>query len=403
MGNMEYISRKKYLEKIVPFINKNLIKVILGQRRVGKSYFLLELVDYIESTNPGAHIIFINKEQAKFAHIQNDSDLINHVHSHSQDIKDKVYLFIDEVQDIQDFEKAVRSLLTEEKFDIYLTGSNATLLSGELSTYLAGRYIKLTLHSLAYPEFLVFHKLTKSEDSLQKFIKFGGMPYLIHLELVDELVYEYLSNIYDSIILRDIVSRYNIRNVSLLENLNRYLADNVGSLLSASRISDFLKSQKLNYSPKIIIDYLVYLENTFFVQKVRRANIQGRKIFEINDKYYFEDLGLRHTLLRYTLRDINKVMENLVYNHLIYCGYKVFVGQLGKKEIDFWGEKGNKYIYLQVSYQITDEKVHEREFGNLLEIKDNHPKYVITMDRLAGESYKGIESINLLDFLTMEI
>ncbi|MFW5761680.1 MAG: ATP-binding protein [Cyclobacteriaceae bacterium] len=399
---MEVIQRKKYINRITPFINKNLVKVILGQRRVGKSYLLFQLMDFIKQSNPKASVIYINKEQAKFAHINDELDLLKFINSFGQE-SEKVYLFIDEVQDIRNFEKAVRSLLTDEKYDIYLTGSNATLLSGELSTFLAGRYIEIPLHSLAYQEFLIFHKLENNEYSLHKYIKYGGMPYLIHLELSDELVYEYLINIYNSIILRDIVSRYNIRNVAFLENLTRYLADNLGSLLSASRISNFLKSQQLNYSPKTIIEYLTYLENTFFVQKVRRANVQGRKIFEINDKFYFEDLGLRHSLIRFSIKDINKVMENLVYNHLIYCGYKVFVGQLGKKEIDFMGEKGNKKIYVQVSYQITDEKVHAREFGNLLEINDNHPKYVITMDQLAGESYKGIEHFKLLNFLTMEL
>jgi len=403
MTNKVYIERKRYFDRIRPFIDKDLIKVITGQRRVGKSYFLLQVIDFVKKTSPDGQIIFINKELEEFSEITNHIELLKYVKSQFVSKKGKIYLFVDEVQDIKDFEKALRNFHAEGNYDIYITGSNAALLSGELSTLLAGRYIEFQMNSLSYPEFLFFHELENSEDSLMKYIKYGGLPYLINLDLNDEVVYEYIKSIYNSIVLKDIVARYQIRNVFLLDNLNRFLADNVGSLLSAKRISDFLKSQHLDYSPRVIINYLSYLTNSFFVHRVRRANLQGRKIFEINDKYYFEDLGLRHSIIRFSNNDINKVLENLVFKHLIYCGYSVFVGQFGKKEIDFWCEKEGNSIYVQVVYLIPDQKTHQREFGNLNEIKDNYPKYVVSMDPIAGEPYQGILHMHILDFLNSDL
>lgn len=403
MSDWINIERKKYLNRIKPFINKNIIKVITGQRRVGKSYFLLQVIDLVKTSYSQGQILFINKELEEFAEITDHLKLLNFVKRKSDPKRGKIYLFVDEIQDIKNFEKALRDLQAKENYDIYITGSNAALLSGELSTLLAGRYIEFQMHSLSYQEFLFFHKLENNEGSLMKYIKYGGLPYLINLELKDEIVYEYIKSIYNSIILKDIVARYQIRNVFLLDNLNRFLADNVGSLLSAKRISDFLRSQKLDYSPRIIIDYLTYLTNSYFVHKVRRANLQGRKIFEVNEKYYFEDLGLRHSIIRFTNNDINKVLENLVYKHLVLSGYDVFVGQLGKKEIDFWCEKEGNSIYVQVVYLIPDEKTHQREFGNLMDIKDNFPKYVVSMDPIAVDPYHGIFHMHILDFLNTDL
>ncbi|NQU81188.1 MAG: ATP-binding protein [Bacteroidetes bacterium] len=395
-----YIKRNSYFEKIKPFINKDLIKVITGQRRVGKSYFLNQVMDFIQKDKPDCQIIYINKELDEYSEVKDYKNLLDYVKINCNKEKSMVYLFIDEIQDILDFERALRSLLAEGGYDIYITGSNAAMLSGDLSTYLSGRYIEVQIYSLSFSEFMNFHNLEKGEETLIKYIKYGGLPYLKNLELNDNIAYEYIKSIYNTIVLKDIVARYQIRNVFLLDNLNRFLADNVGSLLSAKRISDFLKSQNLNYSPKVIINYLGFLTNSFFVYKVYRANIKGRKIFEINKKYYFEDLGLRHTITRFTVNDINKVLENLVYKHLIICGYQVVVGQMGNKEIDFWCEKQGKTIYVQVAYQISDEKTQQREFGNLIEIQDNYPKYVVTMDKFSSGSYKGIEHVHIIDFLT---
>lgn len=393
-----YIKRKYYLKKIKPFIDKDIIKVIIGQRRVGKSYLLFQIMDAIKEKHKNANIIYINKELNKFEKIKNYQDLLKYVEEKAKP-KKKSYIFIDEIQDIEKFEKALRSLNATGKYDIYCTGSNTDLLSGELATYLSGRYIEINVFSLSYLEFLTFHKLKNSPESFLKYLKYGGLPYLIHLELNDEVVYDYLRNVYNTILFKDVVSRYKIRNFAFLENLVWYLADNTGSLVSAKKISDFLKSQRIKISPNIVLDYLSFLAQAFFIFKVPRSSIGGKKIFEINEKYYFEDLGLRHSIVSYKQLDINKILENLVFLHLKIAGYKITVGQLGKKEVDFVCEKKGEKMYVQVAYLIT-EKNTEREFGNLLAIKDNYPKIVVSMDEVIGNSkYEGIKHLHVRDFL----
>ncbi|MBI5299638.1 MAG: ATP-binding protein [Deltaproteobacteria bacterium] len=394
-----YIKRQKYLSKIKPYIDKDIIKVLVGQRRVGKSYMLFQVMDKIKETDSSANIIYIDKELHEFEKISDHRSLLKYVEDKSKESNKRSFLFIDEIQDIENFEKALRSLKSSGKFDIYCTGSNANLLSGELATYLSGRYIEIKINSLSYSEFLTFHKLEECEESFLKYIKYGGLPYLMHLELSDAIVYDYLKNVVNTILLKDIVARFNIRSVAFLERLVEYIADNVGSLVSAKKISDFLKSQKINMSANVVLNYLSNLCSTFFIYKVQRQDVKGKKIFEINDKYYFEDLGLKHSIINYNQVDINKVLENLVFNHLIADGFDVKVGQLDKKEIDFVGEKNGEKIYVQVAYRITEEN-REREFGNLLLIPDNHPKVVVSLDELIGEtSFKGIRHINLRKFL----
>lgn len=394
-----YIQRNIYLDRIKPYIGKNIIKVVTGQRRVGKSYLLYQIMDLIKNAHKNANIIYINKELDEFSGIRSYRDLLNFVKKRAQSGKN--YVFIDEIQDIEKFEKGLRSLKAEGKYDIYCTGSNANLLSGELATYLSGRYIEIKVYSLSYKEFLKFHKMRDSNESLSKYIKYGGLPYLINLKMDDEVVFGYLKSIYDTILLKDVVARYKIRNISFLENLVKYLADNTGSLVSAKKISDFLKSQKINISPNIVLDYLSFLSNAFFVLKVSRSSLQGKKIFEINDKYYFEDLGMRHSVVSYKQFDINKILENVIFLHLLISGYSITVGQLKDQEIDFVCEKQNKRIYVQVAYLITDDN-KEREFGNLLAVKDNYPKYVVSMDEIIGEQeYKGVKHKNIRDFLIM--
>lgn len=394
-----YIPRPYYLKKIEPFIDKEVFKVIVGLRRVGKSYFLFQIMDTIKSKHPDANIVYINKELYKFDHIQNYRDLVQDIESKKSATK-KNYLFIDEVQDIEDFEKALRHFQAAGGYDIYCTGSNAKMLSGDLATYLSGRYIELPIFSLSYPEFLQFHQIKNTSEALLHYIKFGGLPYLIHLELQDQIVYDYLRNVYNSVLLKDIVARHQVRNVPFLENLVKFLADNTGSLLSAKRISDYLKSQRVDMSPSIVLNYLSHLVSAFFIFKVPRSEISGRKIFEVGEKYYFEDLGLRHTILGYRQRDINKVLENLVFTHLVRSGYEVTVGQMGNKEIDFVGRRNGDKLYVQVAYLIPDEKAWDREFNNLQTIKDNHPKMVLSMDEAVGEQYQGIRHLQIREFLS---
>ena len=399
MNEKNVIYRHSYFQMIEPYIGNNLIKVLIGQRRVGKSYILLQLMDEIRKRDPLAEIIYINKEDYAFDAIKNYADLISFLQARVKPEK-MTYLFIDEVQDIEKFEKVLRSLQSGGGYDIYCTGSNARLLSGELATYLAGRYIQIRVFALSYVEFLRFHNLQDSSTSLQKYIRYGGMPHLINLKKEERVYYEYLRNVFDTIVLRDVVARYKVRNVSFLQDLIYFLADNIGSIVSAKRISDYLKSQKINLLPKSVLEYIYYLESVFFVERVKRTEIGGRKIFEIGDKFYFEDLGMRHALVPFQQKDLNKVLENLVYHHLRAMHFDVFVGKQNDREIDFVAEKNGKKHYIQVAYIIPDEKTHEREFGNLLKIGDNFPKMVVSMDEFAGGDYKGIAHWSIRKFLT---
>lgn len=245
-----------------------------------------------------------------------------------------------------------------------------------------------------------FHNLTKSNDTLLKYIKYGGLPYLVNLQFDDEIIYGYLRNVYNSIILKDVVARYNIRDIDFLDRLIEYLSDSLGSLISAKKISDYLKSQKIGLSINTIQNYLQYLCNSFYIDKVKRYDIQGKKIFEINDKYYFRDLGLKHAFFPYQPIDIGKVIENLIYNHLLSQDYKIYIGKIDNKEIDFVAKKGDKILYIQAAYLLQDQNTIDREFNNLLSINDNHPKIVVAADEYSTGNYKGIENIHITEFLT---
>lgn len=395
----EFYKRELYLDRIKPFVNTQMIKVLTGQRRVGKSFLIFQLMDYIRLSYPFSDFIYINKELFEFDGLKDYSDLVNYVTQKRNNLNDKCFLFIDEVQDITNFEKALRHFFAEGGYDIYCTGSNANMLSGELATYLSGRYIEFKVYSLTYNEFLQFHKLEDSSDSFTKFYKFGGLPYLINLPFNELLVSDYLRSIYDTIILKDVVNRYSIRNVRQLQDLTIYLADTIGNLFSANKISEYLKSQRVDLPPKTILEYLTYLNNAYFVKRLRPADIQGKRQFQIGEKYYFEDLGIRHAIRPFRPNDIGQVLENIVCHHLLVNGYNLLVGRDGDREIDFVGEKDGEKIYVQVAYSVMDPKTHEREFGNLLAIKDNYPKMVITMDELEGSSYEGIKQIPIRKFL----
>ena len=295
-------------------------------------------------------------------------------------------MFIDEIQDIPEFEKALRSLLLNEFNDIYITGSNAHMLSGELATYLSGRYVEFTVYSLSYPEFLQFHTLEDSFASYAQYARYGGLPYLINLTLTDEVVDEYLKSVYSTIVYRDVVSRYNLRNSAFLEKLVRFLSENTGSLFSAKNISDYLKSQHTTVSVNQILNYVEYLSSSFLIHRVERYDLIGKRIFEIGEKYYFENMGLRNVVAGYRLSDKAKILENVVYNHLLYLGYSVKVGNLEK-------------LYVQVALRLDNEQTIEREFGNLLKIQDNYPKMIVTEDEFHGNTYEGIRNVSVREFL----
>jgi predicted AAA+ superfamily ATPase len=400
---MELIDRPIYTKRISPFIGEGIIKVLTGQRRVGKSCILQQMMNVMREKDPSAGIIYINMEFEEFRMIRNDHDLFEFLKGRLLP-KVRNYLFIDEIQDIEGFENVLRSLQAKESCDIFCTGSNAKILSGELSTYLSGRFIEFHIHSLSYREFLLFHKIESNNKSLMLYLTYGGMPYLSRLGLTDELVFEYLRNIYSTILLKDVVKREGIRNIDFLETLALYAADNVGNLFSANNISKFLKSQRTDISTTQVISYLKALCNSYLINKVGRIEINGIKKFEVGDKYFFEDLGLRNCFLGFNLqRDIHKLMENAVYLHLSVLEYEVFVGKHDNQEVDFVGIKHGIKAYIQVTYLMTDEKTRDREFGNLFRIKDNYPKYVVSLDDFnKGSDVEGIRHMHLSDFLLLE-
>lgn len=392
------VKREDYIKRVLPFIGKNLIKVFTGQRRVGKSYLLFQIMDYLLGQDSQTAILYINKEDIIFSAIKTAQDLHDYVLQHKSNTT-KTYVFIDEIQDIENFETALRSLLLHEDLDLYCTGSNAKLLSGDIAGYLSGRAIEIVVYSLSYPEFLVFHSLKDSDKTLEIYLKYGGLPYLKNLILEDDVVFEYLKNIYNTIVYRDIINRFSIRNVSFLEQLVLFFASNIGSLFSAKKISDFLKSQRINIASNQVQTYSDYLVNAFLIHRVSRYDLVGKRIFETGEKYYFENLGIRNALWGYRIEDRGKIMENVVYNHLLFRGYQVQVGNLGALEIDFVAQRAGEKLYVQVALSINEPQTMEREFGNLKKIKDNFPKIVITFDAFKGNTDEGIIATDLRSFL----
>lgn len=401
---MEIITRQKYLDRILSFLNKGMILALTGQRRAGKSYILRDLAKIIREEYSEANIIYINKEKKKFDNLKSHIELDAYL-SDKIDPDKSNFLLIDEVQDISGFEYTLRSLNADEECQIIITGSNAKMLSSELSTYLGGRYIDIHIQSLSYREFLEFHNLTDSQEDLEKYLTFGGLPHLYRLGLENtDMVWEYIQNIYNTIVLKDVIEREGIRNVTLFENLLSFVSDNVGQLVSGSSISKYLKANKVDLTPNTVLNYLNSAGNAYIINKVARYDIHGKKLLETNDKYFFEDLGLRNILVGSNReRDIEKLIENAVYLHLKSLGYKIMVGAITNGEIDFVAEKNGKRIYVQAAYLIADDKTREREFGNLLKIKDNFPKYVVSMDPISlPRSYEGIDHTPLRQFLLTE-
>jgi predicted AAA+ superfamily ATPase len=393
-------TRAAYLNKTMPFIGKQLIKVFTGQRRVGKSYLLFQIMAYVIQQDNEAAIIYINKEDLQFSFILTAADLVNYINEQKSTNK-LTYVFIDEIQDIENFGQALRSLLLDGGLDLYCTGSNANMLSGDIAGNLSGRYIEIEVFSLSYIEFLQFHNLNNNQEALDYYLKYGGLPYLKHLPLDDEIVFEYLKNIYNTIIYRDIINRFNVRSTTFLEQLVLFLANNTGSLFSAKKISDFLKTQRINMAPNQVQTYIGHLTSAFIIHQVPRYDIVGKRLFEIGDKYYFENLGIRHGIWGYRLEDMGKIIENAVYNQLLYKGFKVTVGVLHQAEIDFIADKNGEKHYYQVALTVNLPQTFEREFGNLKAIADNYPKTVITMQPFSGNTVDGIQVVDLRTFLSV--
>lgn len=397
---MATIIRQAYIDKIEKYLGKETIIVLVGQRRVGKSYMMKTVRDQ-KASNPDNNIIYIDKEKREFDSIRNYQDLNQYIDEHFVASKHN-YILIDEIQDITEFERSIRSFRTEPNTDIIITGSNAKMLSNELSTLIGGRYKEIYIQSLSYKEFLVFHQLPDNDDSLAKYIQYGGLPGLAKIGLEEDDAREYQMDIFHTVLLKNVIMRNRIRNVPFLENLVRFLADNTGNLISANSIAKYMKSQGESITSTVIINYISFLCEAYILHKVNRFDIHGKRIFETNDKFYFEDNGIRNALAGGTREgDIEKVIENIIYQHLIRLGYQVYVGQLQAGEIDFVCTKPDgQRIYVQASYIIADMATREREFGNLRAINDNYPKYVISMTPLLTRNDdNGITHLHLRKFL----
>jgi|WetSurMetagenome_2_1015567.scaffolds.fasta_scaffold127383_2 uncharacterized protein len=391
--------RNRYIERIKPFMRKSIVKVLTGHRRAGKSFIFFQLMELICNEEPEANIIYINKEDISFTDLKTAKDLNDFVLSNS--VKNKMnYIFVDEIQEIADFRIAIRSLALDENNDIYVTGSNSEVFSTDLANMLGGRYIEFTIYSLSYMEFIDFMDLPNDDNTLEKYIHFGGLPYIIHLPLEEDIIMEYNNNIYSTIILKDVINRKKIRNTVFLEQLVAFLAGNIGNIFSAKSISDFLKSQHIGVSSMAVSDYAQALSDAYIVHKVGRYDIAGKKIFERGDKYYFENMGIRNAIAGYKPQDRGMRLENLVYNHLVYCGYDVKVGCFGQQEIDFVCRRKGETLYVQVAAELSKQDTIEREFGKLLAIKDNYPKIVVSGEKTFENTYDGVEHIYIRDFLS---
>ncbi len=403
---MDIIVRKTYLSHIIAHLNKGMMIFLVGQRRVGKSFMLRQLHGWLEQNRPECTVVYVNKELIDFSQITNARELYDYVVPQLTAGREN-YLLIDEVQDIEGYEDALRSLHAEDLCQIVATGSNAYIFSSELSTRLGGRYVEIPVYGLSYREFIEFHGLQDSDETLLDYLRVGGLPGLRLYNINDEIeVRDYLQGVYDTIMMRDVIMREQIRNVAFMSNLSRFIADNIGKLISVNSIVKFMKSQGEKISEAVTSTYISHLNKALVINQVSRYDLHGKKLFELIYKYYFADLGLRNYLCGFRVRtSIEKLMENAVYLHLLMQSYNVNVGILRAGEIDFVATKGPRTIYIQVTYLLATEETVKREFGNLAAINDNYPKYVVSMDPVSGElaEYPGIQHVHLRQFLKMDL
>jgi uncharacterized protein len=396
------IIRTRYLNSLKPFIDKPLIKAITGIRRSGKSTLLKQIVDGLKKKGiKSEQIIFINKELFEFDFIRAYSDLHRYVTSKTVSKYKVNYLFVDEAQEIEQWEKAINSLLAEKRYDVYITGSNASLLSSELATLLSGRYVEFPMFTLTFKEFseLYAEKHPKETDIFPVFLKYGGFPGLHSMEWEENVLYQYLQAIYNTIVLKDLVMRYQVRDVAMLSHILTFLADNCGNITSAKSISDFVKSQNRKVSTDTVQNYIHFALNAMLIQQVRRYDINGKRILETHEKYFMNDLGLRYVMIGYTPALISGQLENAVLLEMLARGYKVTIGKNQQKEIDFIVEKGNDKIYIQVCSSLSDGKVIDREYGAYSGVNDHFPKYVLSLDSGFETDRNGIKWMNIKDFL----
>ena len=399
------LKRDEYIKQIVPFIDKDVIKVLTGIRRSGKSVMLKLLMEELKNIGINENqFIYINFENLKYRNLKNYERLYDFILNKVDDKYKSYYIFLDEIQEVEEWERCVNSLRVDEdfNFDIYITGSNAKLLSGELSTYLAGRYIEFVVYPFSFKEFFEIiqekNQEIKVKEAFQKYVKFGGMPFLHNLDYNFEASMQYLQDLYASIILKDITQRNNIRDTDLLERIINYVVMNIGNTFSATSISKFFKSENRKVAIETILNYIKACEEAFLVYRVARNDLLGKKILNVNEKYYIADHGIREAIMENNQKDINQILENIVYFEMLRRGYNVKIGKVDNLEVDFVCKKNDETIYIQVSYLLASEDTKEREFSVLENIKDNYPKYVLSMDEF-DMSRNGIKHVNLIEFL----
>ena len=398
---MDILTRQHYADIVDSWIGKGNIIVLVGSRRVGKSYILKDFIQR-HSRDENSNIIYVDKEKKNFKSIKNKDDLDTWIEERFVPGKHN-YILIDEVQEIESFEDSVCSWYSEDDTDVLITGSNSDLLSGELATRLSGRHVEIRVHPLTYMEFLQFHNLPDSDESLMTYLNYGGLPGLRTVGLDnEEQVWAYLASVFNTIMLKDIIERYDIRNIPFLNNLIAFYADTTGKLTSANSISKYMKSQNVNVSSNLILLYRSFYSEAFLIDVVSRYDIHGKKLFESNEKIYWDDIGLRNLKASGGMDSyIEKVIENAVYKQLSYLGFDIKVGVLNAGEVDFVCTKSGQTIYVQASYIIAEDTTREREFGPLEKIRDNYPKYVISATPyLTQRNENGIIHLSLRKFLT---
>ncbi|SKA93942.1 hypothetical protein SAMN05443428_11522 [Caloramator quimbayensis] len=402
------IKRELYLEKIRAFIDKPFIKVITGIRRCGKSTVLLMIKE--ELLNRGIkidNIIYINFESMEYMDITDEKELYNYIKMKIKN-QEKYYIFLDEIQEVKGWEIAVNSFLIDFNVDIYITGSNSKLLSSELATYIAGRYVEINVSTLSFLEAIQFKNYFYKDEKIDihrgflNYVRKGGFPVIHTFDYAYEDAYKIINDIYASVILRDVIERNRIRNVEVLERIIKFVFENIGNNFSAKKVADYFKSQQRKVDIETVYNYLNALESAFIIERIPRYDLKGKEVLQTNEKYYIADIGLKYAVMGYRDRDISGILENIVLLELKRKGYKVYVGKMEDKEVDFIGEKREQKIYVQVAFRLSSQETVEREFKPLLSIKDHYPKYVVTMEEFWQDNIEGVKHKNIADFLLMD-
>ena len=397
------IVRHTYLDRIKPFIDKPVIKVLTGVRRCGKSVLLQQVQDLIASNGVALSRFYtVNFESSETQHIQDGTMLIQDIRQKHGQTEGKFYIFLDEIQDLPGWEKAVNALRVDFDCDIYITGSNSTLLSGELATHIAGRYVSFEIYPFSFKEFFELIRKTNptlsEQNAFERYIKLGGMPFLHHLDFQEEPSKQYLEDLFASVLIKDVVSRNSIRDVDLLQRVVLFLISNIGNPFSARSISTYLKNEYRTVAPETVINYIKACIDACLFYPAKRQDLIGKKLLQIDEKYYLVDHGIREAMYGENTRDIHLVLENIVYMELLRRGYTVSIGRIGDKEIDFIAHHGSQKLYVQVSYLMADESTFEREIRPLLMVQDNFPKLIVSMDPI-NRSTQGIKHLPIVAFL----